>query len=91
MWIATPGWAARNSASRPNRSKRTGRIDAADPQLPAQQAGNLLQFALYAFDLGQHSLRVPENHLALRREIDAAAGAAKHLDPKLLLEAADLL
>jgi hypothetical protein len=44
-----------------------------------------------AVDLGEHALRVAEDHAALGGELDAAARAAEDLDAELLLEAPDLL
>ena len=68
-----------------------GRVHAADPQLAAQQAGDLLELAVHVVHLGQHALRVAEDHQALGRQLDAAARAPEHLDPELLLQPADLL
>lgn len=68
-----------------------GRVDAPDPQLAAEQTGELLELAVHAVDLGQNALRIPEDHAPLVGELDAARGAAKDLDPQLLLESADLL
>jgi hypothetical protein len=68
-----------------------GRVDAADPQMPAQQAGDLLELAVHAVDLGQRPLGVAEDHAALVGQLHAAAGAPEHLDPELLLQAPDLL
>jgi hypothetical protein len=46
---------------------------------------------LQRVDLGQHALRVAEDHAAFVGELDAAARAAEDLDAELVLEPADLL
>ena len=75
----------------PKRSYGPGRVDAADPQLPAEQPGELLELAVQPVDLGEHALRVAEDHAALGGQLDAAARAPEDLDAELLLEPADLL
>ena len=42
-----------------------GRVDAADPQLAAQQAGELLELGVQAVDLREHALCVAEDDVAL--------------------------
>jgi hypothetical protein len=44
-----------------------------------------------AVDLGEHALRVVEDHAALGGELHAAARAAEDLDAELRLQPADLL
>jgi hypothetical protein len=44
-----------------------------------------------AVDLGEHALRVAEDHAPLGGELDASARAPEHLDAELLLEPPDLL
>ena len=70
---------------------RTGRVHAADPDLAAHEPGQLLQLAVQAVDLAQDALGVAEDHLALGRDLDRAAGAPEDLDAELLLEPPDLL
>ena len=70
---------------------RTGRVHAADPDLPAQQPGDVLELAVQSVDLGQHALGVAEHHAALGGELDPAARAVKHVHAELLFQPPDLL
>jgi hypothetical protein len=70
---------------------RAGRVDAADAQLAAQQAGHLLQLNVQAVDLGQDALRAPEDHPALGSELHAAARSPEDVEAELELEPTDLL
>ena len=70
---------------------RAGRVDAADPQLAAQQAGELLELGVQAVDLGEHALRVAEDDAPLGGELHLPARAPEDLDAELGLEPPDLL
>jgi len=50
---------------------------------PAQQAGQVGQFAVQAVDLGHHALGVGEDHAALGGQLDSAARAVEHVDAQL--------
>ena len=91
MWIATPGMRRAEVGEHAEQVVRAGRVDAADPQLAAQQAGELLELGVQAVDLGEHALRVAEDDAALGGELDLPARAPEDLDAELGLEPPDLL
>jgi len=67
------------------------RVHAAELELAAQQAAQLLELVLQALDLVQHAMGVVEDQPALGGQLDRPRRPREDLDPELGLEPADLL